>query len=68
MGYLTLIVSATAATTAAIYVTVPYIRDYLRQPLNTLPYFIRTKAHVLVGIVVILGIAVSLILYLRDSN
>lgn len=68
MGYLTLIVSATAATTAAIYVAVPYIRDYLRQPLNTLPFFIRTKAHVLVGIVVILVIAVSLILYLRDSN
>ena len=68
MGYLTLIVSVTAVTTAAIYVLVPYIREYLQQPLNTLPYFIRSKAPVLVGITVILGIAVSLILYLRGSE
>jgi hypothetical protein len=68
MGYLTLIVSATAATTATIYVAVPYLNEYIRQPLNSLPYFIRSKAPVLVGIFVILGIAVSLILYLRGSE
>ena len=68
MGYLTLVVSATAVTTAAIYVAVPYLNEYLRQALNSLPYFIRGKAPVLVGITVILGIAASLILYLRRSE
>ena len=57
-----------AATTAAIYVAVPYLNEYLQQSLNALPYFIRSKAPVLVGITVILGIAVSLILYLRGSE
>jgi hypothetical protein len=68
MGYLTLIVSATTATTAVIYVVVPYLNEYLRQSLNSLPYFIRSKAPVFVGIIVILGIATSLILYLRGSE
>jgi len=68
MGYLTLIVSATTATTAAIYVVVPYLNEYLQQSLNALPYFIRSKAPVFVGIIVILGIATSLILYLRGSE
>ncbi len=68
MGYLTLIVSVTALTTTAIYVAVPSLGGYLRQPLNTLPYFIRSKAHILVGVIVILWIAASLILYLRDSR
>lgn len=68
MGYLTLIVSATTATTAVIYVVVPYLNEYLRQSLNSLPYFIRNKAPVFVGIIVILGIATSLILYLRGSE
>lgn len=68
MGYLTLIVSATAATTAFIYVVVPYLNEYLQQLLNSLPYFIRSKAPVFVGIIVILGIATSLILYLRSSE
>ena len=68
MGYLTLIVSVTAVTTAAIYVAAPSLSGYLRQPLNTLPYFIRAKAHILVGIIVITCIAASLILYLRGSG
>jgi hypothetical protein len=68
MGYLTLIVSATTVTTAVIYVAVPYLNEYLRQTLNALPYFIRGKAPVLVGVTVILWIAASLILYLRGSE
>jgi len=68
MGYLTLIVSATAATTAVIYVAVPYLNEYLRQSLNALPDFIHRKAPMFVGITVILGIAASLILYLRGSE
>jgi|GEM_PF-1169870 len=68
MGYLTLIVSVSAVTTTVIYVAAPSLSGYLRQPLNTLPYFIRSKAHILVGIIVILWIAASLILYLRGSE
>jgi len=68
MGYLTLIVSVTAVTTTAIYVAAPSLSGYLRRPMDTLPYFIRSKAHILVGVAVILGIAASLILYLRGSE
>ncbi len=68
MGYLTLIASVTTLTTTVIYVAAPSLSGYLRQPLNALPYFIRTKAHILVGVAVILWIAASLILYLRDSS
>ena len=68
MGYLTLLVSVTAVTTTVIYVAAPSLSGYLRRPLDTLPYFIRSKAHILVGITVILWIAASLILYLRDSG
>lgn len=68
MGYLTIIVSVTAVTTTGIYVVAPRLSEYLQQPLNTLPYFIRDKAHILVGIMVIVCIAVSLILYLRGSG
>jgi hypothetical protein len=68
MGYLSLIVSASAATTAIIYFAVPYLNKYLQQPLSALPFFIRSRAPALFGIMVILGITASLILYLRSSD
>lgn len=68
MGYLALIVSLTVVTTTVIYVAAPSLGAYLRHTLNTLPYYIHVKAPVIVGIIVILGIAASLILYLRNSS
>ncbi|MFH2111663.1 MAG: hypothetical protein ABIJ47_10450 [Candidatus Bathyarchaeota archaeon] len=63
MGYLIMLVTATAVLTAAIYLAVPYIGAALGGPLGSLPV-----PHVVIGVVVVLGVATALILYLRSSS
>ncbi|MBN2336394.1 hypothetical protein JXL21_12610 [Candidatus Bathyarchaeota archaeon] len=68
MGYLSLMVALTAAVTAGIYLVAPRLNEYMMAPIGSLPAAIRERVHVLVGIIVILWIAASLILYLRSSS
>jgi hypothetical protein len=63
MGYLIMLVTATAVLTAAIYLAVPYIGATLGGPLGSLPV-----PHVVIGIVVVLCLAAALILYLRSGD
>lgn len=63
MGYLIMLVTATAVLTAAIYLAVPYMGAALGGPLGGLPV-----PHVVIGVVVVLCIASALILYLRSSS
>jgi hypothetical protein len=63
MGYLMMLVSATAVLTAAIYLVVPYIGAALSGPMKGLPV-----PHVVIGVVVVLCLAAALILYLRSGD
>jgi hypothetical protein len=63
MGYLTLLVLSTAGITGGIYILIPFITKEALKPVNELP-----MPHVIVGFLVVLGLAISLILYLRKPS
>jgi len=63
MGYLIMAVSATAALTTAIYLVAPVISGAAERPLEGIPV-----PHVVIGVVVVLLIAATLILYLRSRD
>jgi hypothetical protein len=58
MGYLTLLVLSTAGLSGVIYFLVPYINQRFTEPVGDVPI-------PLIGFLVVLGLSVSLILYLR---
>lgn len=62
VGYLVALVSITTVLTAGIYYIVPYMTRYAQSPLSTIPI-----PHILVGFLVVLVIAATMIIYLRDG-
>lgn len=63
MGYLTILVVSTGVLTGGIYLAVPYINALITRPLTG-----SLLQPGLIGFIVILGIAASLILYLRGAS
>ncbi|MCW4048288.1 MAG: hypothetical protein NWE89_00995 [Candidatus Bathyarchaeota archaeon] len=63
MGYLTLLVFLTIGFTGGIYIAIPYVNQFTSEYLRDLP-----MPHAVIGFVVVLLIAASMILYLRGSN
>jgi hypothetical protein len=68
MSYLITLTTLTAGLSAGIYLVSPYLTKYALNPLEKLPIPLRDRAHILVGFIVVIFIAVALILYLRSSS
>ena len=63
VGYLMLLVSLTIAATSIVYISIPYITQFSADSLSKLP-----APHMLVGLLVVVLIAATLIYYLRSQE
>lgn len=63
VGYLMLLVTLTIVSTSIIYVSLPYITQFAAGPLSTLPV-----PHMVVGLLVVVMIAATLVYYLRSQE
>jgi hypothetical protein len=63
VGYLMLLVSLTIVTTSIVYISIPYITQFSADSLSNLP-----APHMLVGLLVVVLIAATLVYYLRSQE
>ncbi len=63
VGYLMLLVTLTIVATAIVYISIPYITQISADPLSTIPL-----PHMVVGLLVVVLIAGTLVYYLRSQE
>ena len=63
VGYLVLLVTLTIAATSIVYVSLPIITEFAADPLSNLPV-----PHMVVGLLVVVMIAATLVYYLRSQE
>ncbi len=63
VGYLMLLVTLTIVATSIMYISLPYITQIAADPLSTLPV-----PHMVVGLLVVVLIAATLVYYLRSQE
>ncbi len=63
VGYLMLLVTLTIAATSIVYVSLPYITEFAADPLSNIPV-----PHMVVGLLVVVLIAATLVYYLRSQE
>lgn len=63
VGYLMLLVMLTIVATSIVFLSLPYITQFAADPLNNLPV-----PHMIVGLLVVVMIAATLVYYLRSQE
>ena len=63
VGYLMLLVTLTIAATSIVYISLPFITQLASNPLTNLPV-----PHMVVGLLVVVSIAATLVYYLRSQE
>ena len=63
VGYLMLLVTLTIAATSIVYVSLPFITEFAADPLSNIPV-----PHMVVGLLVVVLIAATLVYYLRSQE